>query len=317
MVMWIRKTEVAIRAAFKAVMDSKQVAFLVPTTVLAAQHFETFKKRFSGFPIRVEMLSRFRTGAEQKAIIKDLKSGRIDIIVGTHMILGESVKFKDLGLLVIDEEQRFGVEHKETIKLRYPKVDILTLSATPIPRTLNMSLTGIRDISTLEDPPEHRYPVQTYVVEQRDDIIQNAINRELARRGQVFYLFNRVRGIHSKVAQLQALVPEARIGYAHGQMGERELEKVIQSFLDKDFDVLVCTTIIESGIDMPNVNTIIVEDSDRLGLAQLYQLRGRVGRSNRLAYAYLTYKKDKVLNEVAEKRLRAIREFTCLVHVSK
>ena len=304
------KTEVAIRAAFKAVMDSKQVAFLVPTTVLAAQHFETFKKRFSGFPIRVEMLSRFRTGAEQKAIIKDLKSGRIDIIVGTHMILGESIKFKDLGLLVIDEEQRFGVEHKETIKLRYPKVDILTLSATPIPRTLNMSLTGIRDISTLEDPPEHRYPVQTYVVEQRDDIIQNAINRELARRGQVFYLFNRVRGIHSKVAQLQALVPEARIGYAHGQMGERELEKVIQSFLDKDFDVLVCTTIIESGIDMPNVNTIIVEDSDRLGLAQLYQLRGRVGRSNRLAYAYLTYKKDKVLNEVAEKRLRAIREFT-------
>jgi len=304
------KTEVAIRAAFKAVMDSKQVAFLVPTTVLAAQHFETFKKRFSGFPVRVEMLSRFRTAAEQNAIIRDLKSGRIDVIVGTHMLLAESVKFKDLGLLVIDEEQRFGVEHKETIKSRYPKVDILTLSATPIPRTLNMALTGIRDISTLEDPPEHRYPVQTYVVEHRDDIVQNAINRELARGGQVFYLFNRVRGIHSKVAQLQALVPEARIGYAHGQMSERELEKVIQSFLDKEFDVLVCTTIIESGIDMPNVNTIIVEDSDRLGLAQLYQLRGRVGRSNRLAYAYLTYKKDKVLNETAEKRLKAIKEFT-------
>lgn len=304
------KTEVAIRAAFKAVMDSKQVAFLVPTTVLAAQHFETFKKRFSGFPVRVEMLSRFRTNAEQKAIIKDLKSGRIDIVIGTHMLLAESVKFKDLGLLVIDEEQRFGVEHKEIIKSRYPKVDILTLSATPIPRTLNMALTGIRDISTLEDPPEHRYPVQTYVVEHRDDIVQNAINRELARGGQVFYLFNRVRGIHSKVAQLQALVPEARIGYAHGQMSERELERVIQSFLDKEFDVLVCTTIIESGIDMPNVNTIIVEDSDRLGLAQLYQLRGRVGRSNRLAYAYLTYKKDKVLNETAEKRLKAIKEFT-------
>ncbi|MGI6122770.1 MAG: transcription-repair coupling factor [Acetivibrionales bacterium] len=304
------KTEVAIRAAFKAVMDGKQVAFLVPTTVLAAQHFETFKKRFSGFPIKVEMLSRFRSDAEQKAIIKDLKSGRMDIVVGTHMILGESVKFKDLGLLIIDEEQRFGVEHKETIKLRHPKVDILTLSATPIPRTLNMSLSGIRDISTLEDPPEHRYPVQTYVVEHRDDIIQNAINRELARGGQVFYLFNRVRGILGKMSQIQALVPEARIGYAHGQMGERELERVIQSFLDKDFDVLVCTTIIESGIDMPNVNTIIVEDSDRLGLAQLYQLRGRVGRSNRLAYAYLTYKRDKVLSEIAEKRLRAIREFT-------
>ncbi len=304
------KTEVAIRAAFKAVMDGKQAAFLVPTTVLAAQHFETFKKRFSGFPIKVEMLSRFKSASEQKAIIRELKSGRIDIIVGTHMILGKSMSFKDLGLLVIDEEQRFGVEHKETIKLRYPKVDILTLSATPIPRTLNMSLSGIRDISTLEDPPEHRYPVQTYVVEHREDIIQNAVNRELARSGQVFYLFNRVRGIMAKVSQIQALIPEARIGYAHGQMGERELERVIQSFLDKDFDVLVCTTIIESGIDMPNVNTIIVEDADRLGLAQMYQLRGRVGRSNRLAYAYLTYKRDKVLSEIAEKRLRAIKEFT-------
>lgn len=304
------KTEVAIRAAFKAVMDSKQVAFLVPTTVLAAQHYETLKKRFSGFPITVGMLSRFRSESEQKAIIRDVKSGRVDILIGTHMILGEAVKFKDIGLLIIDEEQRFGVEHKEAIKVRYPKVDILTLSATPIPRTLNMSLSGIRDISTLEDPPEHRYPVQTYVVEHRDDIIQSAINRELARGGQVFYLYNRVRGIQSKMAQLQGLVPEARIGYAHGQMGERELERIIQSFLDKDFDVLVCTTIIESGIDMPNVNTILVEDSDRLGLAQLYQLRGRVGRSNRLAYAYLTYKRDKVLSEIAEKRLKAIKEFT-------
>ncbi len=304
------KTEVAIRAAFKAVMDSKQVAFLVPTTVLAAQHYETLKKRFAGFPITIEMLSRFRSESEQKAIIRDVKSGRIDILIGTHMILGEAVKFKDIGLLIIDEEQRFGVEHKETIKLRYPKVDILTLSATPIPRTLNMSLSGIRDISTLEDPPEHRYPVQTYVMEHRDDIIQSAINRELARGGQVFYLYNRVRGIQSKMAQLQSLVPEARVNYAHGQMGERELERIIQSFLDKDFDVLVCTTIIESGIDMPNVNTILVEDADRLGLAQLYQLRGRVGRSNRLAYAYLTYKRDKVLSEIAEKRLKAIKEFT-------
>jgi len=304
------KTEVALRAAFKAVMDGKQVAFLVPTTVLCAQHYENFKKRFAGFPVRIEMLSRFKTDAEQKAVLRDLKAGRIDIIVGTHMLLGEDVKFRDLGLLIVDEEQRFGVAHKETIKSRYPHVDTLTLSATPIPRTLNMALTGIRDISTIEDPPEQRYPVQTYVLEYRDDIVRDAIHRELARGGQVFYLYNRVRGIQSKAVEIQKLVPGARVGYAHGQMSERELEHVIQSFLDREFDVLVCTTIIESGIDMPNVNTIIVEDSDRLGLAQLYQLRGRVGRSNRLAYAYLTYKKDKVLNETAEKRLKAIKEFT-------
>jgi transcription-repair coupling factor (superfamily II helicase) len=304
------KTEVALRAVFKTAMDGLQAAFLVPTTVLASQHFETFKSRFNGFPINIDMLSRFKTDAEHKSIIRDLKSGKIDILVGTHMMLAESVKFKDLGLLVVDEEQRFGVEHKETIKARYPTVDILTLSATPIPRTLNMSLSGIRDISTLEDPPEHRYPVQTYVLEYREDIIRDSINRELARGGQVFYLYNRVRGMHSKVAQIQSLVPEAQVGFAHGQMGERELEHIIQSFIDKEFDILVCTTIIESGIDMPNVNTIIVEDSDRLGLAQLYQLRGRVGRSNRLAYAYLTYKRDKVLNEIAEKRLKAIKEFT-------
>jgi len=304
------KTEVAIRAAFKAVMDSKQVAVLVPTTVLAAQHYDTFIKRFSGFPVRIEMLSRFRTDSEQKSVIREVNGGRVDILIGTHMILGQAIRFKDLGLLIIDEEQRFGVEHKETIKSRYPKVDILTLSATPIPRTLNMSLSGIRDISMLEDPPDHRYPVQTYVVEYRDDIIQNAINRELARGGQVFYLYNRVRGIQTKMLQVKALVPEARIDYAHGQMSERELERTIQSFMDKDFDVIICTTIIESGIDMPNVNTIIVEDADRLGLAQLYQLRGRVGRSNRLAYAYLTYKKDKTLSEIADKRLRAIKEFT-------
>lgn len=304
------KTEVAIRAAFKAVMDSKQVVILVPTTILASQHYDTFIKRFSGFPIKIEMLSRFRTSAEQKSIIKDVNSRKIDVLIGTHMVLGPAIKFKDLGLLVIDEEQRFGVEHKETIKARYPKVDILTLSATPIPRTLNMSLSGIRDISMLEDPPDHRYPVQTYVVEYRDDIIQDAINREIARGGQVFYLYNRVRGIQSKMVQVKGLVPEARVDYAHGRMGERNLESTIQSFMQKEFDVIICTTIIESGVDMPNVNTIIVEDSDRLGLAQLYQLRGRVGRSNRLAYAYLTYKKDKTISEIAQKRLRAVKEFT-------
>jgi transcription-repair coupling factor (superfamily II helicase) len=304
------KTEVALRAVFKAAMDGKQAAFLVPTTVLASQHFENFKKRFGPFPVTIDMLSRFRTDSEQKKIIRDLKSGKIDIIVGTHKLFNQEIRFKDLGLLVIDEEQRFGVEHKEKIKSLYPKVDILTLSATPIPRTLHMSLTGIRDISTIEEPPEHRYPVQTYVLEYREDVIDDAITRELAREGQVFYLFNRVKGIQARAARLQELLPDARVGYAHGQMSERQLEKVILSFINREFDVLVCTTIIESGIDMPNVNTIIVEDADRLGLAQLYQLRGRVGRSNRLAYAYLTYRKDKVLNEVAEKRLKAIREFT-------
>lgn len=304
------KTEVALRAVFKAAMDGKQSAFLVPTTVLASQHHETFKKRFGSFPIRVDMLSRFRTEGEQKKIIRDLKTGHIDVIVGTHKLFNKEIKFKDLGLLVIDEEQRFGVEHKEKIKSLYPTVDILSLSATPIPRTLHMSLTGIRDISTIEEPPEQRYPVQTYVLEYRDDIVEDAVNRELARDGQVFYLFNRVKGIQAKASRLKELFPQARVGYAHGQMSERQLEKIILSFVNKEFDVLVCTTIIESGIDMPNVNTIIVEDADRLGLAQLYQLRGRVGRSNRLAYAYLTYRRDKVLNEAAEKRLKAIREFT-------
>ncbi|NLM10092.1 MAG: transcription-repair coupling factor [Clostridiaceae bacterium] len=304
------KTEVALRAVFKAAMDGKQSAFLVPTTVLASQHFENFKKRFEQFPVTVEMLSRFRTVSEQKKIIKDLKSGRIDLIVGTHKLLNKEVRFKDLGLLIIDEEQRFGVEQKEKVKSMYPKVDILTLSATPIPRTLHMSLTGIRDISTIEEPPEQRYPVQTYVLEYSEDVISDAIRREIARDGQVFYLYNRVKGIQAKAARLQEMLKPIRVGYAHGQMSERQLEKIITSFINKEFDVLVCTTIIESGIDMPNVNTIIVEDADRLGLAQMYQLRGRVGRSNRLAYAYLTYKKDKVLNEIAEKRLKAIREFT-------
>ncbi|MDD4297042.1 MAG: transcription-repair coupling factor, partial [Ruminiclostridium sp.] len=304
------KTEVALRAVFKAAMDGKQSAFLVPTTVLASQHFETFKKRFGSFPVTVDMLSRFRTDSEARKIIKELKTGRIDVVVGTHKLFNKEIKFKDLGLLVIDEEQRFGVEHKEKIKSLYPQVDILTLSATPIPRTLHMSLTGIRDISTIEEPPEQRYPVQTYVLEYRDDVIEDAIIRELAREGQVFYLFNRVKGIQARASRLQEMFPQAKVGYAHGQMSERQLEKIILSFINKEFDILVCTTIIESGIDMPNVNTIIVEDADRLGLAQLYQLRGRVGRSNRLAYAYLTYRKDKVLNEVAEKRLKAIREFT-------
>ncbi len=304
------KTEVALRAVFKAVMDSKQTAFLVPTTVLASQHYENFLKRFAGFPVKVEMLSRFRTDTEHRQILRDLRSGKIDVLVGTHMMLSEKVQFKDLGLLVIDEEQRFGVEHKEAIKMRYPNVDLLTLSATPIPRTLNMSLSGIREISTLEDPPLERYPVQTYVLEYREDMIRDAIYRELARSGQVFYLYNRVRGIQARAHSIETLVPEARVAYAHGQMGERELERVIHAFHEKEFDVLVCTTIIESGIDMPNVNTMMVEDSDRLGLAQLYQLRGRVGRSNRLAYAYLTYRQDKVLTEIAEKRLKAIREFT-------
>lgn len=304
------KTEVALRAVFKAAMDGKQSAFLVPTTVLASQHYENFKTRFEQFPITIEMLSRFRTAGEQKKIIKDLKSGRIDLIVGTHKLFNKDIRFKDLGLLVIDEEQKFGVEHKERIKSLHPKVDILALSATPIPRTLHMSMTGLRDISTIEQPPEHRYPVQTYVLEYRDDVVQDAIIRELARQGQVFYLYNRVKGIQAKASRLQQLIPQANVGYAHGQMSERQLERIIESFVNKEFDVLVCTTIIESGIDMPNVNTIIVEDADRLGLAQMYQLRGRVGRSNRLAYAYLTYTKNKVLNEMAEKRLKAIREFT-------
>lgn len=304
------KTEVALRAVFKAVMDGKQVAFLVPTTVLASQHFETFKKRFGQFPVTVDMLSRFRTDSEQRRIIRELKTGRIDVIIGTHKLFNKEVRFKDLGLLVIDEEQRFGVEHKEKIKSLYPEVDILTLSATPIPRTLHMSLTGIRDISTIEEPPEHRYPVQNYVLEYREDVIEDAVIRELAREGQIFYLFNRVRGIQAKASRLQEMFPQAKVGYAHGQMSERQLEKIILAFINREFDILVCTTIIESGIDMPNVNTIIVEDADKLGLAQLYQLRGRVGRSSRLAYAYLTYRKDKVLSEVAEKRLKAIREFT-------
>ena len=304
------KTEVAIRAVFKAVMDGKQVAYLVPTTILAQQQYENFKKRMSDFPVTVDVISRFRTAAEQKKIIKSVKSGNIDVLIGTHRILQKDIEFKDLGLLVVDEEQRFGVTHKEKLKAIKPNVDALTLTATPIPRTLHMSLVGIRDISVIEDPPEERYPVQTYVMEHNAELIRDGIIRELSRNGQVFYLYNRVRGIELKANEIKALVPEARVAIAHGQMNEKELEDVMYSFINGEYDVLVCTTIIESGLDMPNVNTIIVEDADRMGLSQLYQIRGRVGRSNRLAYAYITYKRDKALSEVAEKRLQAIKEFT-------
>jgi len=304
------KTEVAIRAIFKAVMDGKQVAYLVPTTVLAQQHYNNFKERMKDFPVKVEMVSRFRTPAEQKRILKDVKAGLVDVLIGTHRLLQKDVTFKDLGLLVIDEEQRFGVMHKEKLKNLRANVDVLTLTATPIPRTLHMSMVGIKDISTIEDPPEERYPVQTYVMEYNAEVIKEAINREMARGGQVFYLYNRVRSINVKAVEIKNMVPDAKIAVAHGQMNESELEDIMFRFINGEFDVLVCTVIIESGLDMPNVNTIIVEDSDKLGLAQLYQLRGRVGRSNRMAYAYITYKKDKVLSEIAEKRLQAIKEFT-------
>lgn len=304
------KTEVAIRAIFKAVMDGKQVAYLVPTTVLAQQQYNNFKERMKDFPVTVEMVSRFRTRTEQMRILKDVKAGLVDVLIGTHRLLQKDIEFKNLGLLVIDEEQRFGVMHKEKIKNMRANVDVLTLTATPIPRTLHMSMVGIKDISTIEDPPEERFPVQTYVMEYNGEVIKEAINREIARNGQVFYLYNRVRSINVKAAEIKNMVPDARVAVAHGQMNETELEDIMFRFINGEFDVLVCTVIIESGLDMPNVNTIIVEDSDRMGLAQLYQLRGRVGRSNRMAYAYITYKKDKVLSEIAEKRLQAIKEFT-------
>jgi len=304
------KTEVAIRAAFKCVIDGKQVAYLVPTTILAQQHYNNFVQRMKDFPVKVEMLSRFRNPGEQQNIIKELKTGEIDIVIGTHRILQNDVNFKDLGLLIIDEEQRFGVTHKEKLKNLKRNVDVLTLTATPIPRTLHMSMVGLRDMSVIEEPPEDRYPVQTYVLEYNYSLIQDAIIRELNRGGQVYYLYNRVKGIHKVAQEIQRMVPDARIAVGHGQMSERELEDVMLKVLNGEADILVCTTIIETGLDIPNVNTIIIEDADKMGLAQLYQLRGRVGRSNRLAYAYLTYKKDKVLQEAAEKRLRAIREFT-------
>jgi len=304
------KTEVAIRAAFKAIADGKQVAFLVPTTILAQQHFETMRERFSDFPIQVGLLSRFRTRKQQTETIKGLKAGTIDVVVGTHRILSKDITFRDLGLLIVDEEQRFGVTHKEKIKQMKTNVDVLTLTATPIPRTLHMSMLGVRDLSVIETPPENRFPIQTYVMEYNGGIVREAIERELARDGQVYFLYNRVEDIERKAEEISMLVPDARVAYAHGQMTENELESVILSFLSGEFDVLVSTTIIETGVDIPNVNTLIVHDADKMGLSQLYQLRGRVGRSNRVAYAYFTYRKDKVLTEVAEKRLQAIKEFT-------
>lgn len=304
------KTEVAIRAVFKAIMGGKQVAYLVPTTILAQQQYSNFKERMKDFPVTVEVISRFRTQSEQKKILKEVKAGNVDVLVGTHRLIQKDIQFKDLGLLVVDEEQRFGVSHKEKLKNIKPNVDVLTLTATPIPRTLHMSMVGIRDISVIEDPPEERYPVQTYVMEYNTDVVRDAIYRELGRKGQVFYLYNRVRSIDLKAEEIQSLVPDAKLAVAHGQMDEKQLEDIMYSFINGDYDILVCTTIIESGLDMPNVNTIIVEDADKMGLSQLYQLRGRVGRSNRVAYAYITYKKDKILSEIAEKRLQAIKEFT-------
>ncbi|MCK9217774.1 MAG: DEAD/DEAH box helicase, partial [Firmicutes bacterium] len=304
------KTEVALRAAFKSIMDGKQVCILVPTTILAQQHYNTCVQRFEDFPITVDLLSRFRTQKEQKRTIDGLKRGSIDLIIGTHRLVQGDVGFKDLGLLIVDEEQRFGVKHKERIKKLKKDVDVLTLTATPIPRTLHMSLIGVRDISVIEEPPEERYPVLTYVMEYNDEIIKEAIIKEINRGGQVYFLYNRVRTIEKIASKLKRLIPEAKMEIAHGQMEERVLENTMLDFFNGEFDVLVCTTIIESGLDIPNVNTIIVYDADRLGLSQLYQLRGRVGRSNRLANAYLTYQKDKVLTEPAEKRLQAIKEFT-------
>lgn len=304
------KTEVAIRAAFKAVMGNKQVAVLVPTTILAQQHFNTFTQRFSGFPVKIEMLSRFKTAAQQKKIIEDARTGNLDILIGTHRILSKDINFKDLGLLIVDEEQRFGVKHKEALKHMKKNVDVLTLTATPIPRTLHMSMIGVRDMSVIEDPPEERFPVQTYVMEYNESVLMDAITRELARGGQIYYVYNRVQGIQQMANRLAQLVPEARIGVGHGQMSERELENLMLAYYEGEYDLLVCTTIIETGLDIPNVNTIIIHDADKLGLSQLYQLRGRVGRSNRQAYAYLMYEKNKSLTEVAEKRLKAIKEFT-------
>lgn len=304
------KTEVAVRAAFKAVMDSKQVALLVPTTILAQQHYQTLTKRFEGFPVRIDMLSRFKTAAEQKEILKKLTAGDIDILIGTHRMLGSDVNFKDMGLLIVDEEQRFGVAHKERLKKIKKNVDVLTLSATPIPRTLHMSMAGIRDMSLIETPPEERYPVQTYVVDYSDSLVRDAILRELARGGQAYVVYNRVRSIDAFYQHLHELVPEARIVIGHGQMRESALEDVMMDFFEGRYDVLLCSTIIESGLDVPNCNTMIVCDANRFGLSQLYQLRGRVGRSNRLAYCYLTVHPGRTIGEVAEKRLTAIREFT-------
>ena len=306
------KTEVALRAAFKEVQESRQVAYLAPTTILAQQIYNTFVQRMKEFPVRVELLCRFRTPAQQKKAIEDLKKGQVDVIIGTHRILSKDVQFKNLGLLIVDEEQRFGVTHKEKIKQLKKDVDVLTLTATPIPRTLHMSLIGIRDMSVLEEPPMDRMPIQTYVMEYDEETVREAINRELRRGGQVYYVYNRVTDIADVALRIAKLVPDARVDFAHGQMSERELENVMYSFVNGDIDVLVSTTIIETGLDISNVNTMIIHDSDRYGLSQLYQLRGRIGRSNRTAYAFLMYRKNVMLKETAEKRLAAIREYTDL-----
>ncbi len=306
------KTEIAIRAAFKAVQENKQVVYLVPTTILAQQHYNTFVQRMKDFPVRVDLMSRFRTPAEMKKTVEDLRKGLVDIVIGTHRVLSKDVVFKDLGLLIIDEEQRFGVAHKEKIKKMKETVDVLTLTATPIPRTLHMSLIGIRDMSVLEEAPEDRLPIQTYVLEYNEEMVREAIVRELSRGGQVYYVYNRVNNIADVAGRIAALVPEATVAFAHGQMKEHELEKIMYEFIDGEIDVLVSTTIIETGLDISNVNTMIIHDADNMGLSQLYQLRGRVGRSNRTAYAFLMYRRDKLLKEVAEKRLAAIREFTDL-----
>ena len=304
------KTEVALRAAFKAIQDNKQVAFLVPTTILAQQHYETIQDRFKDFPVNTAMLSRFQTPAESKEIIEGLEDGKIDLVVGTHRLLSKDVHFKDLGLLIVDEEQRFGVKHKEKLKQLKANIDVLTLTATPIPRTLHMSMVGVRDLSVMETPPQNRYPIQTYVMEQIPSVVKDACLREMQRGGQVFYLHNRISDIDKTVEKLQQLIPNARIASAHGRMSQNQLEDILYRFLNREFDILVTTTIIETGIDMPNVNTMIIEDADHYGLSQLYQLRGRIGRSARLAYAYFLYQPNKVLTEVGEKRLDAIRDFT-------
>ena len=304
------KTEVAIRAAFKAVMDQKQVAYLVPTTVLADQQYKSFKERMQDFPVNIEVLNRFRTKKEQQEIIRKLKLGEIDIVIGTHRILSKDIEFKDLGLLIIDEEHRFGVKDKEKIKEYKNSIDVLTMTATPIPRTLHMSIVGVRDMSIIYEPPQNRKPVQTYVLEYDEEVVREAITKELERDGQVFYLYNNVEGIERKANEILKLVPEAKVSYAHGKMSGNELENIMLDFINGETNVLVCTTILESGIDIPNANTIIVENADRLGLAQLYQIRGRVGRSDAQAYAYITYKRDKLLSEVADKRLKAMKEFT-------
>ncbi|MDQ2948054.1 MAG: transcription-repair coupling factor, partial [Acidobacteriota bacterium] len=306
------KTEVAMRAAFKALGDGKQVAVLAPTTVLCFQHFESFKRRFAAFPVRIEMLSRFRSAKEIKAVLEDVANGKVDILIGTHRLLSQDVEFKDLGLLVVDEEQRFGVRHKERLKQIKKNVDVLTMSATPIPRTLHMSLLGLRDMSIIETPPKDRLSINTVVAHFHPDLIKTAIEQELGRGGQVYFIHNRVDSIFSRAAMIQELLPEARIGVGHGQMGEADLEKVLLGFMRYEYDVFVCTTIVENGLDIPLANTIIIENAERYGLSEMYQLRGRVGRSNRRAYAYLLVPADTELSEIARKRLAALKEFSDL-----